>query len=152
MLCFRDKENKNPQRLIKNFVRIAKKHKVKYFAINSNIKYARYFNANAVHLNSKQNKNILGARKLGLFCIISTHNDKEIKQAKRARVSMLTYSPIFPSPNKPSPKGISDFKQKLKKYRYTNFLALGGIVSKEQTRQISQSRAKGFASIRYFVD
>ncbi len=152
MLCFRDKENKNPQRLIKSFVRLAKKHKIKYFAINSNIKYARYFKANAVHLNSKQNKNILNIRKLGLFCIISTHNDKEIKQAKKKRASMLTYSPIFSSPNKPSPKGMSDFKDKLKKYRYIKFLALGGIVSKMQTRQIKQSRAKGFASIRYFID
>ena len=61
----------------------------------------------------------------------------------------VTYSPIFTSPNKGEPKGIEDLKELIKTSKI-KILALGGIVEARHVEMIKDTKAYGFASIRYF--
>lgn len=147
--CFRDKKSKNTIAQASKFVKISKKKNIKYIAINSDIKLAIRVKANTVHLTSNQFDKIRLARKKKLFVIISTHNEKEIRKAKRNRANMITYSPIFKSPNKGEPKGIDNLKKTIRTYKIPT-IALGGIISKKEINLLKQTKVQGFASIRYF--
>lgn len=149
--CFRDKESSNFENLAKIFVDICKKHKVEKILINSDYTLAKQLGANGVHLNSQQFDKIAHAKSLDLYVIISCHNLDDINQAQKYYANCITYSPIFDSPNKGKAKGISILKEAIEQYKDMNIIALGGIISKEQIKQISNSKAYGFASIRYFI-
>ena len=119
--------------------------------INTDYKLAHKLNASGVHLNSTQFNMIKTAKDLGLYTIISCHTFEDIKKARDLNIDAVTYSPIFETPNKGTPKGIEALKEAVDKYTNINIIALGGIINDKQIEQISKTKAYGFASIRYFV-
>jgi thiamine-phosphate pyrophosphorylase len=149
--CFRDKKSLNFKNLAKLFIEICKKYEVEEILINSDYQLAKQLGATGVHLNSQQFDKISEAKNLSLYVVISCHNLDDIEKAQKNYVNCVTYSPIFDTPNKGKAKGISVLKQALSLYEDVDIIALGGIISEEQVKQISNSKAYGFASIRYFI-
>lgn len=149
--CFRDKESPNFNSLAKIFVDTCKKENIKNILINGDYKKAKQLNAAGVHLTSTQFDDIKNAKELGLFVIISCHTFEDIKNAKENFVDAVTFSPIFNTPNKGAPKGIEILNEAVNKFEDIKIFALGGIIDENQLKQISKTKAYGFASIRYFV-
>jgi thiamine-phosphate pyrophosphorylase len=102
-----------------------------------------------VHLTSNQFSDIKKAKELGLFVVISTHSFSEIELAIKLGANAVTFSPIFPTPNKGEPKGVEALKEAVKKFDI-KIIALGGIVSQKEIKEVKKANPWGFASIRYF--
>ena len=149
--CFRDKESSNFKEIAKIFIKICKEKNIKEILLNGNYLLAHKLNASGVHLTSAQFDDILKAKELGLYVIISCHTFEDIQKAIDYQADAVTYSPIFETPNKGVPKGIETLKEVINKYPNINIIALGGILNETQIEQISKTKAYGFASIRYFV-
>ena len=149
--CFRDKESSNFKEIAKIFIKICKEKNIKEILLNGNYLLAHKLNASGVHLTSAQFDDILKAKELGLYVIISCHTFEDIQKAIDYQADAVTYSPIFDTPNKGVPKGIETLKEVINKYPNINIIALGGIINDEQIEQISKMKAYGIASIRYFV-
>jgi len=143
-ICLRDKHNKNYAELAEAFVKIKGKPK---FLLHGDVDLAVRLGAYGVHLSSLQYKEIEHARNAGLYVIASTHSLQEAELASSANA--ITYSPIFHSPNKGTPKGLGDLKEITGKIK-TNIFALGGITTNMQIKQVETTGVYGFASIRYF--
>lgn len=148
--CFRDKTSSNTKELAKVFIKICKEYHIKNIFINQNFEWAKELNFDGVHLTSTQFDKITEAKDSGLKTIISCHTFDEIEKAIELSSDMITYSPIFFSPNKGKPKGIEKLKEAVDKFDI-NIIALGGIINEEQIEQIRETKANGFASIRYFI-
>lgn len=151
IVCFRDKESSNFEEIAKIFIKICKEKDIKKILLNGNYLLAHDLNATGVHLTSTQFDDILKAKELGLYVIISCHTFEDIEKAVDYQADAITYSPIFETPNKGIPKGIEALKEIVDKYTNTNIIALGGIINETQIEQISKTKAYGIASIRYFV-
>jgi thiamine-phosphate pyrophosphorylase len=151
IICFRDKDSSNFKELAKVFVLVCKEFNIKNILINSDYNLAKNLNATGVHLNSKQFDKIQDAKNLNLDIIISCHNEEEIIKAQKQNIKTITYSPIFNTPNKGKEKGINKLKKIIRTYQNLNIIALGGIIKGEQLKQIQETKAYGFASIRYFI-
>ncbi len=149
--CFRDKESGNFEDLAKVFIKICKEKDIKRILLNDDFTLAQKLNATGVHLTSTQFDEIQKAKELGLYVIISCHTFEDIKKAIDYQADAVTYSPIFETPNKGTPKGIEALKEVINKYPNINIIALGGIINEMQIEQISKTKAYGIASIRYFV-
>lgn len=148
--CFRDKNSTNFSTLAKAFVAICNNYNIKSI-INTDYVLANSIGAYGVHLPSKNIDDIQKAKQLGLFVVYSTHSSDEIQKAISLQVDMITYSPIFDTPQKGTPKGINDLNNVCEIYN-AKIIALGGIITKKHIEKIKSSKAKGFASIRYFVE
>ena len=105
--------------------------------------------ADGVHLKSTQFDDIVKAKKLGLFVIISTHTKDEAKLAEDRGADMITFSPVFDTPNKGKALGIDALKALLSSVSIP-VIALGGIITQKHIDLCEQAGADGFASIRYF--
>lgn len=149
--CFRDKSSDNIEELAKIFLEVCKKFHIEKILINTDISLAIKLNFDGVHLNSTQFQEIKKVKEKNLFTIISCHNFDELEIAENFNSDCVTYSPIFITPNKGQPKGIENLKKAIGKFPNLNIIALGGIITKEQIEQIKNTKAYGFASIRYFV-
>ena len=149
--CFRDKESSNFQDLAKIFIKICKEKDIKNILLNGDYLLPHELNASGVHLTSTQFNDISKAKELGLYVIISCHTFEDIEKAIDCQADAITYSPIFKTPNKGTPKGIEALKEVVDKYLDINIIALGGIINYKQIEQISKTKAYGIASIRYFV-
>ncbi len=146
---YRDKSNKNYDKQAVDFIKICSEFdNIKSF-IHQDIELAKELNATGVHLTSTQFEEIENAKNLGLEVIISTHTHMEVLQAQKLGADAVTYSPIFASPKKGEPKGVSDLKKLLNVCDIKVF-ALGGILEKEHLDAVGRTKAYGFASIRYF--
>ena len=110
---------------------------------------AKELGATGVHLSSKQFDKIAYASSLGLEVIVSTHTHQEVLDAQKLGADAVVYGPIFTTPGKGEAKGIEDLKELVEKTTI-NIFGLGGIVNKTNIKQIEQTNAYGFASIRYF--
>lgn len=150
MACFRDKESLNYEDLAKVFVKVCKKYNVEKILLNENIELAKKLNC-GIHLTSQQFDKIKEAKEHDMYVVISCHNISQIEKAQKSFVNAVTYSPIFRTPNKDEPKGLPNLKKILSIFDM-NIIALGGIIEEHQVNQISQTRAYGFASIRYFLN
>jgi thiamine-phosphate pyrophosphorylase len=150
IVCFRDKESTNIEALIKTFVHVCYEEKIKNIFINSYIELAIKYKVKGVHLTSTQFDKIQFAKSSGLKVLISCHNEKDIKKAIEDKADFITYSPIYPTPNKGEPKGLEELEKVVKKYPI-DIIALGGIISNEQIEALEKTGVYGFASIRYFV-
>lgn len=148
-IVYRDKENLNYKEDAKDFVILCKKYPGMKCFIHQDSNLAKELGVDGVHLTSTQFDKIQKAKELGLEVIISTHTHNEVLQAQNLGADYVTYSPIYPSPNKGEPKGIEDLKSLIKKVNIKVF-ALGGIVTQEQIEEVDDAKAYGFASIRYF--
>ncbi|MEA1917912.1 MAG: thiamine phosphate synthase, partial [Campylobacterota bacterium] len=102
------------------------------------------------HLTSSQFEKIEDALQLGLHVVVSTHSINEIKKLSQHNIFAFTFSPIFATPNKGKPKGISEL-QKAITCSDKKIVALGGIVDNTHIDLIRKTNAFGFASIRYFL-
>ena len=89
------------------------------------------------------------AKKLNLLTIISTHSLEEVKDAKNLGADIVTYSPIFSTPNKGIAKGAEELNLVVDSCNI-KVIALGGIVTQEQIDEVKNCNVYGFASIRYF--
>ncbi|WP_368029029.1 thiamine phosphate synthase [Arcobacter sp. s6] len=149
--CFRDKYSNNYRELAETFIKICKNFNIKEILLNTDYKLAYELNATGVHLNSTQFENIKEAKKLKLNTIISCHSLEDIKKARDLNCDTVTFSPIFHTPNKGEPKGVSELKKAINLYKDINIIALGGIINEEQVKQVEETKAYAFASIRYFI-
>ena len=148
--CFRDKTSSNFEELANIFIDICKQHKIKNILINSNLDVAVKLDAIGVHLTSNQFDKIQKAKQENLFTIVSCHCLDEILLAQQKGADMVTYSPIFSTPNKGEPKGYEKLKEVIKQVDIP-VIALGGILLEKQIKEVKEAKAKGFASIRYFI-
>ena len=151
IICFRDKESKNFEKLALAFAEVCKSFNIQNILINGNYKLAKKLKVNGVHLNSTQFEEISKAKSLNLFVIISCHNTEDIQKAQKAQADAITYSPVFETPNKGKPLGIDKFKEVVTLYKDIRIIALGGIINNIQVKQIDKTKAYAFASIRYFI-
>lgn len=149
--CFRDKESSNFEDLAKIFIKICKEKNIKKILLNGDYIKAKKLNASGIHLTSTQFDDISKAKDLGLYVIISCHTFEDIEKAINNQADAVTYSPIFETPNKGTPKGIEVLKEVVDKYPNMNIIALGGIINEKQIKQVSKTKAYGIASIRYFL-
>ena len=149
MILYRDKTSsffyKNAKLLIENR-KLFNSNKI---ILHSNYKLAYELKADGVHFTSKEFELIPLAKKLNLFTIASTHSIKEAEYAKSLNVDMITFSPIFSSPNKGEGVGLNRL---LELTREVNIpvIALGGITTNKKIELVKKYGAIGFASIRYF--
>ena len=148
-LLFRDKITSNYKADAKAFMKITKEYSFKKI-IHQDYILAKELNASGVHLSSKQFNDIKKAKSLALEVIISTHSLEEIKKAKEFGADMVTFSPIFYTPNKGEAKGLDELKKAIECCNI-KVIALGGIITKEHIELIKNLNPYGFASIRYFV-
>lgn len=151
MACFRDKESENFEELAQTFVNVCKEFNIEKILINSDYELASKLGANGVHLTSSQFDKIKEAKSLNLYTVISCHDYKDIEEALKYHINAITYSPIFETPNKGEPKGISKLRETVQIYEDLDIIALGGIVSDKEVDQIKKTKCFGFASIRYFI-
>ncbi|MBD3809491.1 MAG: thiamine phosphate synthase [Sulfuricurvum sp.] len=147
---FRDKQTIHYRDLAETFISVSRSYKIPRVLLHGDCALARELGADGVHLASKRFEAISEAKKMGLYVIISTHTHDEALKAQEFGADAITYSPIFPSPNKGEPKGLEDLKEIVAKIVIPIF-ALGGITTEEQINAVSTTGAYGFASIRYFV-
>lgn len=150
MVCFRDKESQNTEELIVTFVNVCKKEAIENVFINSYVELALKYKVKGVHLTSTQFDKIKYAKENSLEVVISCHNEEDIKKAIENKADFITYSPIYPTPNKGKSKGLANLKDVVNKYPI-KIIALGGIISNEQIEALEKTGIYGFASIRYFV-
>jgi thiamine-phosphate pyrophosphorylase len=151
MILYRDKENSQYSKCAKLFMEEAKKIGFEKILIHQDIDLACFVNADGVHLTSKQIEIIPKAKFFKLFTVVSTHSLSEVKEAERLGADMITFSPIYETPDKGKPKGIEALREIVSRVNIP-VIALGGILTKEQIEECIKAGAKGFASIRYFLN
>lgn len=150
--CYRNKELKNPslqRELADIFLHCCQHYSVLAF-INRDIQLGIELGFDGIHLTASQFNEISSVKKSNLQAIVSTHTYEEIQICEKSGADYVTYSPIFETPGKGTPVGIEGLKQMLEKSSLPIF-ALGGILCKEQIKQLQTLPVYGFASIRYFV-
>ena len=140
-VCYRNKLYYNEDEIIE-FSKFIKKYSKAVINYNSlkNIEILKYFDG--IHFPSSKLDNL---KDFNTLTIASTHNISEVKKAKTA--DFITFSPIFDSKGRTG-LGIEKLNEIVK--LHPNVLALGGIISEKEVEIIKNSKAKGFASIRYF--
>ncbi len=151
MIVYRDKTSKNYAINAKLFLNEARKYDFQKVLLHTDYELAYQLKADGIHLTSRQFDEIAKAKALGLFVIMSTHTKQEALKAQKLGADMITYSPIFATPNKGEPKGVEKLRE-LTSLVDIPLIALGGIISQEQIDLCKESGAVGFASIRYFTD
>ncbi len=117
--------------------------------LNQHFKLARRFGFSCVHFTGSQLELAKRARRAGFFTIYSTHTFKELALARKYRIDLVTFSPIFPTPGKGRLLGVKILRKATS--RYKNIIALGGIVKRREVHAVRRAGARGFASIRYFT-
>lgn len=152
IICFRDKISSNKKELAKICLDLSREFNIKKVLINSDIQLCKELGFDGIHLSSLQFELIDQVDTKDLFTIISCHTENEIKKAKRLGVNAITYSPIFFKEFKGKPKGIENLQKIVTRYQEKNFdiIALGGIITSSHIQEIMTTKARGFASIRYF--
>jgi len=139
-ICFRDKTSTKNAKLA---IEIAKYYKIPII-INQYIELLK-LGFDGIHLTSNQLHLIDKFKEYITFA--STHNEKEVKQAKNS--DFITFSPIFDSKGR-NGLGIDKLNE-IVEISNPKVFALGGIISNEELSKLEISKAYGFASIRYFL-
>ncbi len=148
MILYRDKDNLDYHTTAYRFIKQAKKFNFQRVLLHRDIDLAVRLKAD-IHLTSLQLDKIELAKSKGLFIIVSTHTRKEAEIAQKEGADMITYSPIFSTPNKGRAIGVEAIET-LRESIDIPIIALGGIITKEQIDSSMLYGASGFASIRYF--
>jgi len=150
IIVYRDRQNSNYSEFAKLFVKEAKKFNFDKILIHQDIDLACLLKVDGVHLTSQQIEIIPKAKFFKLFTVVSTHSLSEVKEAERLGADMITFSPIYETPNKGKPKGVEALREIVSRVNIP-VIALGGILTKAQIEECIKAGAKGFASIRYFL-
>jgi thiamine-phosphate pyrophosphorylase len=150
MIVYRDKTIDDYSTRAKEFIKSAKGYDFDKILIHQDIDLACLLKADGVHLTSSQFGSIVKAKFFKLFTVVSTHTLSEVKEAEKLGADMITFSPIFKTPNKKEPKGLKVLKEITSR---TNIpvIALGGVLTDKQIEDCIKCGAYGFASIRYFA-
>jgi len=148
MIVYRDKHISDYATKAKDFLTHAKGFDT--VLLHSDYRLAHLLNAQGVHLKSTQFSDIKKAKDLELFVVVSTHTFEEAKHAQELGADMLTFSPIFKTPNKGEALGV-EVLEKLVESVTIPVIALGGILEHSQILACEKAGAKGFASIRHFA-
>jgi len=151
MIVYRDKSNIDYASNAKQFIEQANKLSFSKILLHTDYKLAYELEAGGIHLTSTQFKDIEKSKALGLFVVISTHTLDEAQKAESLGADMVTFSPIFATPNKGEPKGVEELREVVSSL-FIPVIALGGIVRLEHIEMCKKNGAKGFASIRYFIN
>jgi len=149
MVVYRDKTNLHYEIFAERFVKHAKKYPFEKILLHGTVELASKLGADGVHLTSIQFERIAGAKELGLFVVVSCHTIDEAGRAEELGADMITYSPVFATPNKGKPLGTGALKE-LKGIITLPIIALGGILTEAEIDACQRAGAAGFASIRYF--
>jgi thiamine-phosphate pyrophosphorylase len=147
MIVYRDKQNGDYEKNATLFLEQAKGFEK--VLIHTDYSLAAKLHADGVHLKSTQFADIKKAKDLALFVVVSTHTINESKNAELLGADMITFSPVFNTPNKGKAVGIDELRNIISSVSIP-VLALGGIITQEQIVSCAEVGAKGFASIRYF--
>ena len=148
MIVYRDKQTAHYEKNAQFFLNHAKGFdKV---LLHSDYTLAAKLGADGIHLKSTQYDNISKAKALNLFVVVSTHTLEDAKEVELLGADMITFSPIFNSPNKGKALGIECLRDIVCLVNVP-VIALGGILTQEQVSSCERVGAKGFASIRYFA-
>ncbi len=121
--------------------------------VNDRADIAQAANADGVHLTSRS----LSCRTIrrnfpGDFIIgVSTHTIEEGREAKKQGANFVTFSPIFPTPNKSRPQGVGNLREVCEKLKPFPVVALGGIDA-GNFPEVLKAGASGFAAIRFLND
>lgn len=150
MIVYRDKLNANYAEDAEKFLLESKKYSFNKILLHTDYKLAYKLEADGVHLKSTQFSDIAKAKALGLFVVMSTHTFDEALKAQKLGADMITFSPVFASPNKGEPVGLKILNYVVSKVSIP-VIALGGIVRKEHIDLCCENGAEGFAAIRYFL-
>ena len=148
---YRDKENPDYPQHARVFIDLCSQYAKIKAMLHGDITLAARLGAYGVHLTSLQFNEIKSAKEQGLFTVVSCHSEEEVLTAERLGADAVTYSPIFSTPNKGTPKGLAELQRMVDKMRLP-IIALGGITTKEQVKAVEATGCFGFASIRYFVE
>jgi thiamine-phosphate pyrophosphorylase len=148
MIVYRDKQNSDYEKSATLFLKQAKGFEK--VLIHTDYSLASKLHADGVHLKSTQLADIKKAKDLALFVVVSTHSLNEAKSAESLGADMITFSPVFNTPNKGKAVGIEELKNIISSVSIP-VLALGGVVTQEQIVSCEEVGAKGFASIRYYA-
>lgn len=147
MIVYRDKDCNNYEENARVFMSEAKGFE--RVLLHTDYLLAAKLHADGVHLRSTQFNDIKQAKDLGLFVVMSTHTKDEAILAEQYGADMITFSPIFDTPNKGRAVGIEKLKEIVLSVSIP-VVGLGGIVTQEHVDSCMKVGAKGFASIRYF--
>lgn len=150
MIVYRDKNCKTYAVNAKKFVETAKRFGFDKVLLHGDADLAKSFDADGVHLRSDQFDQIKKAKAANLFVIVSTHLPKEAKQAEALGADMVTFSPVFETPNKGEPVGLVGL-QMISSIVSIPVIALGGITTQERAEACKKAGAEGVAAIRYFA-
>lgn len=150
MIVYRDKENNSYAQNAQYFIERALNYRFDKILLHGDYQLAETFKADGVHLTSRQFDKIVEAKSLGLFVVISCHTQEEAIRAQAYGVDMITFSPIFATPNKGTPLGTLAIDM-LSKRVSLPIIALGGIITQGHIDACKANGASGFASIRYFL-
>jgi len=147
-VCYRNKKYFNKEEILK-FIDFAKKYS-KIF-INYDVTQDKEIinKFDGIHFPSKYIPNLKELKKLykDKIFITSTHSSLE---AKNSLISdYITFSPIFNSKGR---KGVGIEKLNEICNIHPKVIALGGIISEKEIKEIKKSKAIGFGSIRYFLN
>lgn len=82
---------------------------------------------------------------------VSTHKKEEVIAAKNDGANFCVFSPIFDTPNKGEPKGLSELSKVVEAVSEFPVLALGGINEKNFINTL-KAGASGIAAIRFLND
>jgi len=143
-VCYRNKKYFDEEEIIE-FAKFAKNYSKVFINLDSlkDTSLLKYFDG--VHIPSSRLDEIDKFK--NKITIASTHNTKEVLKTKDA--DFITFSPVFDSKGR---KGLGvKVLNKICKI-HPNVIALGGIISKKEVKEIKKSKAIGFASIRYFLN
>lgn len=150
IIVYRDKSTDNYAVNAEQFIQEAKKYSFQKILLHTDYNLAHKLKANGIHLKSTQFEDIQKAKALGLWVVISTHTFDEALEAQALGADMISFSPIFKTPNKGEPKGVKVLEELVSSVSIP-VIALGGILNPKQVALCEESGAKGFASIRYFA-
>jgi len=146
-VCIRDKKTDNYKAIALEVKRTIKHDKI---LLHTDYKLASKLGFYGVHLPSNRFEDIKKAKDLGLHVVVSTHTLEEALHVEKIGAEFITYSPIFLTPNKGTPKGLENLKEINDKIKI-NCFALGGIINEDQILSCKKAGVYGFASIRYFI-
>lgn len=149
MALYRDKKNSEYAVFAKLFIELCGSFNVKSI-LHNDVLAANQLHPFGIHFSSNQLCSI-GLQNKDLYTIFSAHSEIEIENAIKLGLKAVTFSPIFSTPNKGKPKGMDRLKTVTNRYsEKIDIIALGGIINEVEISQVKTTKAKGFASIRYF--
>ena len=150
------REKKIPARLVFEFTseaaKITRAAKTKLL-VNDRADIALAAGADGVHLTSRSlsTEAVRGSFPGNFVIGVSTHTIEEAENAKKQTADFVTFSPIFPTPEKAKAQGTENLRIICKRLKRFPVIALGGIDA-SNIQKVFDAGASGFAAIRFLND